>query len=126
MNHLKTFSSFNESWKSVVAAGMLLLSTACDDVHIKSKGAEYSKPIDNYKGSGVIKKISKIPMSLNQCQYYITVIDTSGNEVSIEKIARNPFPDDETSGSWFVSDLKEGSKVNVICNGSDCKVYLIK
>lgn len=78
MDHLKSFSSFNESWKSIVAAGMLLLATACDNVHLKSKGSEYSKPADNYKGSGIVKKISKIPMGSSQCQYYITIIDTLG------------------------------------------------
>jgi len=125
MNHLKSFSSFNESWKSIVAAGMLLLTTACDNVLVKSKATGKETSIDDYKGTGVIKEITKIPLK-NSCQYLITIEDSKGDIVEIEKIAHNPFPDDETPGYFFLSDLEEGSKVKVDCDGDDCKVYLEK
>lgn len=115
-----------EGWKSWVA-GALLFLTSCDSVTIKDKTGK-ELPVhyvdEKYTTTGTIIELTKMPMK-NATQYEITIKDDiTGNNIYIEKHAMNPFPDDETPANWWMSNLKEGSRVKIVCR-DDCKVYLL-
>ncbi len=120
---IMSFEKFN--WKGALA-GFMLLFSSCDNVTIRNKQGENITKTRDIISTGIITDITKIPMGNSGTQYQITIKeDGTGNTISIEKYAMNPFPDDETPSTWWMSNLKEGSKVKVVC-GSDCKVYLKK
>ena len=125
IKNFKQFNEVNESWKTFIA-GCLLLFSSCDGIKIHDKsGNELPVKYDNnqqYVNTGVVREITRIPMD-NATQYSFVVEADNGNILNIDKYAMNPFADDETSSMWWVSNLKEGSRVKIVC-GSDCKLYL--
>ncbi len=128
MKHIKRFnnSELNESWRNALL-GFILLFSSCDGISVKDKSGNKVSTPDEYTTTGVIKDLTKVPLDDGQTQYIMEIIDDStGNLIKIRKYALNPFPKDETSGYWWLSSLKSGSHVKVVCNDDDCKVYLEK
>lgn len=126
MKHIKKFEEVNESWRNALL-GLVLLFSSCDSFVIEDKSGAEISPDEEYTTTGIVKDVTSIPLDDGETYYKIKVIDDStGNLIDIKKYAMNPFPKDETSGIWLLSDLEEGSKVKVVYNDGDCKVYLVK
>lgn len=121
---IKKFKEFNEGKiGNFIKAGVasILLLSCSNEIEVKNSSGDSIDLPTKYNTTGVITDFTRIPLGNGVMQYYITVVDSMGNQFKIEKSSTLNF-DDSTPSIMFLSNLSKGDQVNVDIIGDECKI----